>query len=1298
MNKSTIIVFLALCILYSVLIAIHLNKGERKGDIPQNFPDPLIHRFADIMYLFAVLLIAYGVDIILTLLKIPTPNGVFTILLAYIWGMLAYYYTFPYLGSNIVQISTLEMFYLYLPILIFHRSFCLDVHIFIKTLPQILIIGVPVTILTGCVFGLLLVIMIAPETASIGAIFVGLLCMPLNPATMVDLLKQQSMRTKHISVLLEGEAVVCLLVIDLTHQLVIAASDKLMVHWYQFVMVLLRIFVLGILTGYLAGVLGRCLIRRMYTDRMSVILMLSALPFFTYSVSHVYFSGCGSVSVITLGIMMGLERTALTKNIDSFLTNYWEFVAYVMDTVIIAISATYAGCYVIPHMNWEAFVLIIVAYVVNYVLRFVSFLLFSPLISRLGYGMGLKAMVVCVWGGIKSPFSYLVVFNFVKRHIFETHGENLFFFYIFGLSIVSMLINGTFCETILKFLGFTNISMARQVNMNNCMKHIFTKKGRIIAILKMDRLLADTNWHVVYEATNMQHPYHLGLDKEEEDPFFLGYRFTMCPDCNKDLVQEPTPKELKEMTKEAKMRILKAKKMSFSRQFENGMITKHAIRVLNQAVELAMDSEDAVMEIDSIEKRFVEENYFYRFFRSRLECMQNKRTLPQRPPITYWRRLCYHIVMSTVLDKVMLLVILVHAGFLITLFYFQSGLFSEKSRVYNKNVFIAFVVLNCLFTLIYILEFVIKILAFSWIYIWAHGVRSYFKSVWNIIDFLAIILNFFNIGLDVHILLLEFGHTEETSIFGQVIDVLMILRFVRLLRVFEIFYENFTNCLARGADRKMSFTYELGKSFATSEGEILDMLPYIIDNKKIREEIKAKIENDKIVITKLLGVVQKERPWVAITVKTKQAIRTVLSSMNDAINQLKIAGWVDNYEREKLEFAMAELYKKVNAIKMVQPSPPQVIFKEVSWMPIETEVIDYLFDNVTVKKFEPGETVFGEGTVADGIYIVVTGLLMIRYVPQVNVLSNLRSFGILPIVDYLPGTKYEEPSIDYIVSGNCVGELSTLTERAYNCTITAESHSQVYVLTKSIIKQAMQLSPDPVKGLECRIWKEISVRIAFPLLLSVPAYQAFSQEQIKYAFERAFVPNLSNFKIFAVTDIIQDIILIDGVAADFNTRERFVAPCCIPRTVQKLILPSSSLMNLPIETKFLVIPEKDVNEYDVMVLAEETGEMVDTGSSQKCLLHAARQRMRNRRKLKGRISSQRKIRLDDVSSAGTDTTSQVDKESGDLVYKSTSNYGGSSMVLMRPLGGDDEDEDEDTQEFFNTQAGRKRRQTLSYFE
>lgn len=64
----------------------------------------------------------------------------------------------------------------------------------------------------------------------------------------------------------------------------------------------------------------------------------------------------------------------------------------------------------------------------------------------------------------------------------------------------------------------------------------------------------------------------------------------------------------------------------------------------------------------------------------------------------------------------------------------------------------------------------------------------------------------------------------------------------------------------------------------------------MIDNKAIREDMRLRMEADRLAITKELGLIQKDRPWIAITVKTKQAIRATINSMWDAVNELKVSG------------------------------------------------------------------------------------------------------------------------------------------------------------------------------------------------------------------------------------------------------------------------------------------------------------------------------------------------------------------------------------------------------------------------
>lgn len=64
----------------------------------------------------------------------------------------------------------------------------------------------------------------------------------------------------------------------------------------------------------------------------------------------------------------------------------------------------------------------------------------------------------------------------------------------------------------------------------------------------------------------------------------------------------------------------------------------------------------------------------------------------------------------------------------------------------------------------------------------------------------------------------------------------------------------------------------------------------MIDNRTIREDCRLRMEADRLAVTKELGMVQKDRPWIAITVKTRQAVRATLNSMAEAVLELKVSG------------------------------------------------------------------------------------------------------------------------------------------------------------------------------------------------------------------------------------------------------------------------------------------------------------------------------------------------------------------------------------------------------------------------
>lgn len=96
--------------------------------------------------------------------------------------------------------------------------------------------------------------------------------------------------------------------------------------------------------------------------------------------------------------------------------------------------------------------------------------------------------------------------------------------------------------------------------------------------------------------------------------------------------------------------------------------------------------------------------------------------------------------------------------------------------------------------------------------------------------------------------------------------------------------------------------------------------------------------------------------------------------------------------------------------------------------------------------------------------MILVGLFKVSYLPRKEILDRLVLFGELPILDYISSQRFEDSIVDYIVSGNCVGELAVLTGRPYCSTVVADTPSQAYVLSLDVMKEAMQRSPDPASG------------------------------------------------------------------------------------------------------------------------------------------------------------------------------------------------------------------------------------------
>lgn len=70
-----------------------------------------------------------------------------------------------------------------------------------------------------------------------------------------------------------------------------------------------------------------------------------------------------------------------------------------------------------------------------------------------------------------------------------------------------------------------------------------------------------------FTGTTIKHPYQLqlsGRDEDSEDDTYMGYRYTTCPDCEREIPNEPTKKEFAEMMRYKTRFLIKQKKSSMT--------------------------------------------------------------------------------------------------------------------------------------------------------------------------------------------------------------------------------------------------------------------------------------------------------------------------------------------------------------------------------------------------------------------------------------------------------------------------------------------------------------------------------------------------------------------------------------------------------------------------------------------------------------------------------------------------------------------------------------------------------------
>ncbi|XP_067901963.1 sperm-specific sodium:proton exchanger-like [Heterodontus francisci] len=252
--------------------------------------------------------------------------------------------------------------------------------------------------------------------------------------------------------------------------------------------------------------------------------------------------------------------------------------------------------------------------------------------------------------------------------------------------------------------------------------------------------------------------------------------------------------------------------------------------------------------------------------------------------------------------------------------------------------------------------------------------KAYIFDHWNQFDLFIIILAAADILID---------QLFERSVHKiRTVRIFRLVRLARVLRLLKVMIPTFIHLLNKQINKQLSFGYDIGKGYVVGEEDVSNLIDHISDQKVISEQLRNIVERNHQEAIKELGLLQRDHPEIAISVKTRQAVRTVLNSARDTIHALMAGGLLDDAEALKLETMIEVKMKRLLKFPpSIQPPTAEELLKNLPWLQNAEKQIEFIKYRAKLLYFDYGDIVVHQGEQPRGIHLIVSG--MVRYGTEV---------------------------------------------------------------------------------------------------------------------------------------------------------------------------------------------------------------------------------------------------------------------------------------------------------------------------
>ena len=383
----------------------------------------------------------------------------------------------------------------FLPGLLFKDAYCLNVHLFYKSIGQTLIMAFPM-VLGGTTLLALVAYYILPYGWTFNfCMTFGAILSATDPVAVSALLNELGAPPRlkmHISgesLLNDGSAIVFYAIFKALFLYEVGlGGQKIGIGEgiAKFVEMSLGAAGLGCTFG-LALTLTLFMLNRRFNVEESIVQVCAtiAVAYLTFYVSEVLLHQSGVIAVVFCGVTT--KSAADTLIIDQEMMNkFWNLVEHLLNSVLFALGGLVWGSVIsnLDESRSEKFdgrdwAYMFLVYLLMTVIRFFLFGVFFPIISRIGLKSNKKEMAFHAFGGLRGAVGIALAVALdseVIQNTVRTDPRRSFTSQLFGItggiSLLTLFINGVLAGPLLRKLGLNRASPDRKLMIKRYDQHL----------------------------------------------------------------------------------------------------------------------------------------------------------------------------------------------------------------------------------------------------------------------------------------------------------------------------------------------------------------------------------------------------------------------------------------------------------------------------------------------------------------------------------------------------------------------------------------------------------------------------------------------------------------------------------------------------------------------------------------------------------------------------------------------------------------------------------------------------------